>query len=54
MPKHVWRLQVEHFLDINEQIRLRSLKEEEIEYSGHEIYPIRLSKLHALCQNVPN
>lgn len=47
-------LEIEHILDVNELIRLKSKDNKEIDYSGEESYSIDLKKLNALIENTPN
>jgi prophage maintenance system killer protein len=47
-------LEIEHILDVNELIRLKSKDNNDIDYSGEESYSIDLKKLNALIENTPN
>ena len=46
-------LEVEHILEINEAIYLESLKDNKIEYSGKDDYPIKKEKIEKLMEMVP-
>jgi prophage maintenance system killer protein len=46
-------LELDHFLDTNEEIHQRSLKDKKIEYGGFEDYPIRTGRLEALIKKAP-
>ncbi|HEY9245839.1 MAG TPA: hypothetical protein VIO11_03235 [Candidatus Methanoperedens sp.] len=51
MPPNL--LSLENLLDINEQIRIRALKDYRIEYTGSEDYPIKIRELGKLIELVP-
>jgi prophage maintenance system killer protein len=44
---------LEILLDINEQIKIRTLKDNRIEYSGSEDYPIKMHELKKLIEYAP-
>jgi prophage maintenance system killer protein len=46
-------LVLKNLLDINEQIKIRSLRNPRIEYSGTKDYPIKLFHLEKLIENTP-
>lgn len=46
-------LTLENLLDINEEIKRKSLSDPRIEYSGDRIYPVQIYKLSALINSVP-
>ena len=46
-------LEVEHILEINEAIYRESLKDDKIEYSGKDLYPIKKEKIEKLVELVP-
>lgn len=46
-------LSLENLLDINEQIKLRALKDHRIEYTGSEDYPIKIKELKKLIELAP-
>ena len=45
--------EVKHILKINEQIRLLANEDSTIPYTGYEDYPIQMSKIEALIENIP-
>ena len=44
---------LENLLDINEQIKIRALKDHRIEYTGSEDYPIKINELKKLIELAP-
>ena len=46
-------LTLEMLLDINEQIKVRALKDPRIEYSGSEDYPIKMHEIRKLIEYAP-
>ncbi len=46
-------LTLEMLLDINEQIKVRALKDPRIEYSGSEDYPIKMHEIKKLIEYAP-
>ena len=46
-------LEVEHILEINEAIYQESIKDNKIEYSGKDEYPIKLNKIEKLIEMAP-
>lgn len=46
-------LTLEILLDINEQIKIRALKDHRIEYTGSEDYPIKINELKKLIELAP-
>jgi hypothetical protein len=46
-------LTLENLLDINEQIKIRALKDQRIEYTGSEDYPIKINELKKLIELAP-
>lgn len=46
-------LVLKNLLDINEQIKIRSLKDPRIEYTGSKDYPIKIIHLEKLIENTP-
>ncbi|VVB85080.1 Uncharacterised protein [uncultured archaeon] len=46
-------LTLENLLDINEQIKIRALKDHRIEYTGSDDYPIKIRELNKLIELAP-
>jgi death-on-curing family protein len=46
-------LEVEYIIEINEAIYQESIKDDEIEYSGKDEYPIKLDKIESLIEKAP-
>ena len=46
-------LGLEHIIEINEAIYQESIKDDQIEYSGKDEYPIKFDKLEKLIENTP-
>lgn len=49
----LYLLTLENLLDINDQIKIRALKDHRIEYTGSEDYPINVRELKKLIELAP-
>ncbi|UCE74969.1 MAG: Fic family protein [Methanomassiliicoccales archaeon] len=51
--ENIFLLEVEHLIDTNDIIRQKATEKNAIDYSGDDVYPIEMKKLHALIENTP-
>lgn len=54
MEGNIIKLELEHFLDINENIRKISDEDKKIKYDRYQDYPIRKDKIVALINKAPS